>query len=393
MHVKGGRKLIWVAAFPLIPGYSATSAKSCGILLGLSGRFDITVLVNAGSYGEEDCRSELEPFWGKSPPVSLRVIGSRPELWRLSGPMRLKFLNEAVLNLARIRAEIRHLAGDTQTPVVLDDAVLSRMLGTISQPVLHSPHDCLSRLYWSEVVNAESFRTRLQFFYRYLVVSIYERRMYHLARSVHLVNSDDAALLMARNSRVKVFLCPIASLLPYAARLDESHRDIELLIWGNFASGPVWQGAIRAIEALKHCKWRKRNVVVLGRAASRLPSAPVQVIERVENLVGFLRRVRVCVLPDYDGAGIKNRALDALSQGACLVGIRSQLGGLPTPLTYCVATETIEGAIDAAMAALDDGSYRVLGAAGLAVFREQLTPTAIADRFEDHLESHYSLCD
>ncbi|MHC1767833.1 MAG: hypothetical protein AB9869_26770 [Verrucomicrobiia bacterium] len=383
------KRLIWIAAFPLAPHFGATSTKACGIIQALSESFRITVLTNSDRCSSAECAAEMELYWGKNPPVDLRVIPSQAKRRRVAAPIRLQFLNEAQVDEGRIRAEVGALARGASVPVVLDDAILSRLLGTIGQPVLHSPHDCLSRLYRVEARDARRLLTRLKFFYRFVVISRYERNFYRFARSVHLVNEDDARMLRAQDSRINVFLCPIPSLLTPADRHADSDRDIDILIWGNYGSGPVRDGGVRAMEWIREKQLPDMKIVVLGRNARLLPSAQVETRERVANLPEFLRRVKVCLLPDSDGAGVKYRGLDALSQSVCLAGIRSQLGGLPTPLDYCIHAETIEEVIRAVRAAVEDGSYAKFAAAGLTAFRQYLTPKAVGERFTEHLEEFY----
>lgn len=385
------RRLIWVAAFPLVPGYGATSAKSCGILIGLAEKYQLTVLVNTDRFSEAECRDRLLSFWGRNPPVELRIIRSKARAWRLTGPLRLRFLNESAIDGNRMRAEISAISGERTVPVIMDDAVLSHLVGTIPQPTMHSPHDCLSRLYLAEAKAASGILTKLAYQYRLLVVSRYEKSRYHLARSVHLVNPDDAAILQSKNPKVKVFLCPIASLLEPANANSAVDRDIDLLMWGNFGSGPIRRGAEIALNIIRKNpqEWSTKRIVFLGRRASRLPPGPVTMVERVENLPKFLQRVKVSALPDCDGAGIKNRAMDSLSQGVCLIGIQSQLGGLPTPLDYCIPEQTIEGVLDSTLTVLRNGSYSHFGQAGLRIFRSYLTPSAVGAKFQEHLESYY----
>ena len=385
------RRIIWVAGFPLIPSYCATSSKSCGILRGLSRQFHIDVLVNSDRLNEESCLKGLDSFWGRCSGIQFHIVPSKSAVWRATGPIRSRFLNESRIDFSKLRVAICSLSRGEEIPVVLDDAILSRMLGTIRNPVLHSPHDCLSRLYWAEAQHSRSVRTKLEFYYRHFVVSRYERQFYCMARSVHLVNTTDEVLLKAQNPNVRTFLCPIASLLSPVESGPQVERDIDLLVWGNYRSGPVRQGALETILVLKNGEeyWRTKRVVLLGRAAFSLGATGLELCDQVSDLAKYLRRVKVCMLPDLDGAGIKNRAIDCLSQGVCLAGLRSQLGGLPTPLDYCLPGETIQNVLEQCRSALAHSRHRSLGTSGLRVFQQYLTPDRVGARFAQHFAEVY----
>lgn len=377
--------LVYVSAFPPVACYPhATSLKSTGFLRGLSQQKEIFLLACSANWDFKKTVTEMRRHWGDYENIRFAVVNSKTTLLRFLAPFRRSFFSETRIDFEEIIKQLD--LQNRNLPIVFDDICLSSLMPRYGVRAILSAHDCLSRLFLIEFRFATRFSNKVPFLYRHWVARHHEKIYYHKAAAIHFVNSEDESIFKTLSPASRTFICPIAGLLKPITSVA-CPRDIDLLFWGNLDSSPIIFGLKKLLSMMRSIPFfHKLSIVILGRSSSPDPELfqfeiPFTYISKCNDLESMLQRTKFCILPDSDGVGIKNRAIDCLSQGACLVGLRSQLGGIPTPLDYCLAADNLEELPRSIECCYQNNRYVSLAMRGLAVFMQHLTPDAVSRTF------------
>jgi hypothetical protein len=204
--------------------------------------------------------------------------------------------------------------------------------------IVLSGHDCMSYLFEQEMRWANRLTAKFHYWFRRQFALNAERRFAHLAKRVHLVSERDALEFSRVNRRVQTTVIPIGGSMARSSDLIPYIERSRKLIWGNLGSELIAIGLKSLLEAI----WesgikRMTDWHIIGklpkdealRLIPRILDLGLQYSSAVEKIGEFLGDTKVLVLPDAGGTGQKNRTLDGMSHGCCVMGLSEVFRGIP----------------------------------------------------------------
>ena len=290
-----------------------------------------------------------------------------PELWR-----------EGERRLATTRYDAVHLFGGIQ---VYEFAPLLRGLKTII-----TPYESYALLLRRTLAHQPSIVHRLQ----WNMARHYERWMFSPYDVVTVLSEPDRDELLMLNAALNVRVIPNGIDLS-AFPLRDSARDAAHFVFlGNYDYAPNAEAALwlaqdifpRVRQALPNAQ-----LSLVGNAPPAsllaLASDSVTVTGRVPSVAPYLARATAFVCPLRVGAGIKNKALEALAAGCPLIATPLSVDGIHiTDGENALVADTAEG-IAAAMIRLaqDRALAAQFSAGGRALIEREYTWAHVADDY------------
>jgi hypothetical protein len=202
--------------------------------------------------------------------------------------------------------------------------------------VVISGHDCMSHLFREEAGRATSMATRTRFLVREHFARRAESRYYSHADTVHVVSTKDAEELRRIDADIRTTVIPIAAQVPLSEQITPPHARTQRVIWGNLGSPVILAGVRALVGAARQHADILRGWTVIGRVSAveahrlvpELSELGIDYVESVPQLSATLGRAAIVLLPDLGGTGQKNRTLDALAHGACVIGLAEVFRGI-----------------------------------------------------------------
>ncbi len=279
---------------------------------------------------------------------------------------------------------------------VLVDLISGSPLCTrVPEGVLVSGHDCMSHFWKCMAAWAGSARERWVARVRRHFALQAERRFYHRAARVHVVSSLDARELARINPAARTVVIPLGGKSADPRLLQPEAVRSGGWIWGNLAFGPIASGARSLLAAMAETPtawsgWTLVGALPEAEARRRLPELAMLNLAyaaRVPHLEAGLGALRTVVLPDLSGAGQKNRCLDALSHGCCVVGLAEVFRDFPGEAGRHYLEAKSPADLATLLRNLSPTRAAELGREGQALFESHFTMTALADRWRAALDA------
>lgn len=218
----------------------------------------------------------------------------------------------------------------------------------------------------------------------------YERDCLQRAAVCSVVSDDDAASFRSV-SRVPVRVARNGVDIDYFAPGTESEIPGRLVFEGSMSFGPNLSAATFLVEQVMPLIWARRpdaSVALVGRDPPprlvALANERVLVTGSVDDVRPFVRQAQIFMCPLLDGAGIKNKLLQAFAMGKAVVATPVSVGGLGAKDgTHLLVRDGASALAEAALGLLDDAALRAkLGGAARALVHETLTWPIQAAVFE-----------
>lgn len=329
-------RIIWVAARPPVPPFSGITSKTLCGLDALSAMTEVDLITFTDDVPKEILAEALQQYWGDRP-ISVHILPRQKGLSWHQALLRRRFQLSTVFergSLAAKLSELEWLSPDRL--VIFDDIVLAPVARDYGANAILSPHDCMSRMFYSHYRLQAPSVAKLRKYIQYQIARYYERAFYHSVLLVHVVTHRDRVWLEDINPRARYHVVPNADLLnPGLAKDFNSPWDV--LVWGDLSIRACAQGAREFILcAQKDSRLTAAKVILIGKVSRE---AAVQVLgrdvmthiayaPRLEDESGQIRSAKIIVIPDIGGAGIKNRVVNVLSSGLCLACLLPQIEGV-----------------------------------------------------------------
>lgn len=383
-------RLIITCDEPPRPPLNGNNRKTHELVLALCPRWEVHLL----AYPEDDADwARLASYWQGRGVVchrlDRRLTGRH---WRAAAQgLSLPTVTRDFGGEERL---VRRLAAEAPSVLLIDFISGAPLLRAISGPgTVLSGHDCMSHLFGCEAESATTLPARWRNRLRRRFALNAERRFAHLASRMHVVSRQDAAELSKVNPRARVAVIPLGNqgptspLQPYPGRRTK-------LIWGNLGSELILIGLRRFLEeAARLPAHDPREWLVVGRVDSARARQLVPQLGRsgyryeatVDDMSSLLAGTALLVLPDVSGTGQKNRTLDGLAHGCCVLGLAEVFRGMGTPddRAYVVAADYAGLARRAHD--LEPTEAMTLAAAGRALFVRDYSGPAFAAAWDSLL--------
>jgi hypothetical protein len=336
-QANGLPKIIWVAAKPPIPPFSGSTSKSlCGITA-LSALSHVDVVSFVEHERLEESARAFDIYWqGRVNATRWIAYGPRASLLRAAMTGRFQFGSQ--LEPGALREALDKLAWDEPDRLVLfDDITLAPFVERYGPNAILSPHDCISKMFWSHFRLSPPGLGAARYLFQSLVARRYERTYYHRALLTHVITQRDRVWLESINPQARYEVIPNADLLnPGFSSSVPNTWDV--IVWGDLRIGSIAQGARAFLgAAARDGAWLEGiSILVVGRApvqeAQRIlgPELLSRVVyaPQLEDEHGALHHAKITVIPDSGGAGTKNRCVNILASGKCLACLYPQMEGV-----------------------------------------------------------------
>jgi O-antigen/teichoic acid export membrane protein/cyclophilin family peptidyl-prolyl cis-trans isomerase/glycosyltransferase involved in cell wall biosynthesis len=253
--------------------------------------------------------------------------------------------------------------------------------GRLAAPIVLDHIDALSHNMATRSRGPESLPIRLFARLEAMRMAAWERRLAGIVGAQIGASSDVASLLP---SEPPVHVIPISWDGEVFAEPAGHRRDIDVIFTGNMDYPPNQEGADwlqREILPLVRARRPHTSGWIVGRAASRVGGAGVEIAADVPDMLSFLRRARVAVAPVF-GAGSPLKTLEAAASGAAVVSTPWGLDCYRLPGT--TATNT-DGFVDGILALLDDEDGRRRQVSEMQQALAALAPERLGGRLESIL--------
>ena len=330
-------QIIWIASRPPIPPFSGSTSKSLCGLAALSAVTRVDVVSFVLREKQEESVRAFEKYWGD------RVAGAH---WVAYGP-RANFLKAVMTGHFQFGSQFDHFALpalldklDWSSPdrlLLFDDITLAPFVERYGSNAILSPHDCMSRMFWSHFRLSSPGLGAARYLFQSLVARRYERAFYHLALLTHVITQRDRVWLESINPRARYEVVPNADLLNPGFS-SSAPNTWDVMVWGDLRIGAIARGAKAFLEAVAQDRlWPVGiRMLVVGRAsvqeAQKILGADsmsrVAYTSNLEDEHGSIQHAKITVIPDAGGAGTKNRCVNMLASGKCLACLYPQMEGV-----------------------------------------------------------------
>lgn len=265
--------------------------------------------------------------------------------------------------------------------VVLDDILLAPFARQYGSNAIMSPHDCMSSMFRRHSSHATWGPMRLRLQLRAILSERYESHYYDKALLVHVISHRDRVLLERINPRARYHVVPNDDMLNPGFRLDQ-HANWDVMLWGSLDVTTIAQGVRQFLQTTEQNApwWRDRRVLLVGKlpfkAAQSLLGMKfpdyVTYSERLEDNQGNLHAARITVVPDVQGAGMKNRCVNVAGTGRCLACLYSQMEGIDALCDIgAVNANSMPVLVQLVRQALETGEDRSIAARAAELFEEK----------------------
>jgi len=218
----------------------------------------------------------------------------------------------------------------------------------------------------------------------------YERDCLQRAAVCSVVSDEDAASFRSV-SRVPVRVARNGVDTDFFAPGTEPEIPGRLVFEGSMSFGPNLLAATFLVEHVMPLVWARRpdaSIVLVGRDPPprllAMANERVRVTGSVDDVRPFVRQAQIFMCPLLDGAGIKNKLLQAFAMGKAVIATPVSVGGLGAEDgTHLLVRDGASALAEAALGLLDDAALRTrLGEAARALVHGTLTWPIQAAAFE-----------
>ena len=217
--------------------------------------------------------------------------------------------------------------------VILDLIGLAEVLPLVRHiPTVWSLNDPASLAYEVQSRSARDLWSRLYFHRLVGLARSLEKRYAKMAAAVHLVSRGEADVFFGVNPEATVACIRLAGQRGSGGAgrgvTARNECEFDLLLLGNCAFQHIWSGALaflsKPLAEIRKCVGVTRVAVLgghetPGRRREIVRRSGASYVEWVSDYIGFLSKAKLVVVPDTSGTGLKNRVIDVLGFGGCLV--------------------------------------------------------------------------
>jgi hypothetical protein len=315
-----------------VPPLNGSNKKVHDVLMALRGGAPIHAIVYPAS--PDEART-LDEYWSGG--VQFHCLARKS----FAAPVRSLLTGHSIPTVTRdFEAEAAVLRGivrrEPQSRLLIDFISGAPLVRQVMSGAVISGHDCMSHLFREEADRATTLKTRARFLVRERLARRAESRYYPQADAVHVVSAKDAAELSRVDVNIRATVIPIAAYLPPSEQLAPPGTRTQRVIWGNLGSPVILAGVRQLVDAARPHTGSLRGWTLIGRVGANeahrlvpeLRGLGIEYLASAHNLATILGQAAVVLLPDVGGTGQKNRTLDALAHGACVVGLAEVFRGI-----------------------------------------------------------------
>lgn len=377
---------------PPVPPLNGNNRKIHDVLQALAPDYALEVVAYPTTSAQ---RAALIDYW-KDAEITWHFLARRSRGRHLRALGQQLSLPTVTRDFAAEAAVVRQATRRGVPCRVLVDLISGSPLCTrVPEGVLVSGHDCMSHFWKCMAEWAGTARERWVARVRRHFALQAERRFYHRASRVHVVSSLDAQELARVNPAARTVVIPLGGKSAEPRHLQADSARKGGWIWGNLAFGPIASGARSLLAAMAQtptawAEWTLVGALPEVEARRRLPELAglnLAYAARVPHLEAGLGAVRTVVLPDLSGAGQKNRCLDALSHGCCVVGLAEVFRDFPGEAGRHYLEAKSSADLATTLRTLSASRSAEVGREGRALFERHFTMTALAERWRAALDA------
>jgi hypothetical protein len=385
----GLEEIIWVASRAPIPPWSGALLTTLSGISAAASAGDVRVVAFADEAEREAVIARFQAYWADQP-VRLDLLPYGPRAGIIKSLLRRKFQLGSMLETSALKSALQRYGWSQPSRLlVFDDINFAPLLTEFGSNAILSPHDCVSRMFWSHYRTVRFSRAAPKLYCQYLVASRYERDFYHLALLTHVVTQRDRIALESINPRAR---CHVVSYGEWAAvnaaRTTEQVWDV--LVWVDLGIPALAQNTRDLIELAQRDRawWGRLSVILVGRvspsqAEHAIGAAAWKGIEyapHLEDVDGRIRRAKIVLIPDTGGSGVKSRCLSVLAAGQCLACLYSQMEGLERVCDRgAINAFQPQELLNRIQCVLSDGTSAEIARVGASVFRDSASREVVQD--------------
>lgn len=233
-----------------------------------------------------------------------------------------------------------------------------------------------------------------------------ERRLSALGEPFHVVSPEDAIYIQQAHNRAALSI-PVSlprELEAVGAQVSstpEPNSPVRIVIYGDFRQTHMRDALERFLkDDIQSVKAVHLHIILLGRIPSDatldflFAGFSSEIVEWVEDYVGLLCSADLVILPDQLGTGLKNRAIQCLALGVCVVGTPVAFEGIPAEDMVHAAIGDESGSLEARLQelVLDATARAQIGRAGAKLARSlygsRIVANAWTAAYELAIERH-----
>ncbi len=372
-------RIIWVAARPPVPPFSGITGKTLCGLDALSAMTEVDLVTFADKSSRDEVAEALQEYW-RDRPVFVHMLPMKEKMSWGQALWRRRFQLSTVFEPSSLAAKLSELRWSSPDRlVVFDDILLAPLACSYGINAILSPHDCMSRMFYSHYRLEELSVSKVRKYIQYQIARYYERAFYHAFLLVHVVAQRDRVWLEDINPKARYHVVPNADLLnPGLVRDFDSPWDV--LIWCDLNITACAQGARRFVLcAQEDSRLAKAKKILVGKVPNDVAvqtlgqdvMAHIAYASRLEDESGQMRSAKIIVIPDIGGAGIKNRTINVISSGLCLACLIQQMEGLELIVDRgAINAITMEELVKRISWALETREYEIIADLGKSVYQD-----------------------
>ena len=243
----------------------------------------------------------------------------------------------------------------------------------------------------SAEATTKSWRKVVQAF-RHRYYDHFENITLRTVRAVHVVTQADKDYLINRHQLDNVHVIPIAVGAAYFRARVQDYTSYRVLVHGEFTAEErrvaVTQFVKRAVARgyLGKVVW-----VLLGHGSAAMarefPSASsIEALDYVDDHASLLASCAYGIYPERAGSGTKNRIVQHMAVGACVITTPEMLRGIPGAQEgqHLLVASSADGQVDLLASALEGPIKSAeIGGAGRSFCREAFAPSRVGQQWRD----------
>ena len=326
--------LIAAPEIPYPPTHGGARLKLYQLLKCLSERHELTLFALVESEEERGYVKHLEPYC-----QAIRVF-DRPDYFR-RGAVR-EYLRAPYWRLyysaVMERAVGEELTRERYDLVHVDTGFIAMLVRAIPNdlPRLMAAHDSLTAVRFSMAKHAPNLTARLKETWWALLVRQFEREFYPQYDGCVVVAQPDVDVLHKLCPNLPLRLVPSGVDTDFFVPKPEIEVCEELVFTGTMDYGPNVDAATHFVRDILP-RIREKLPAARFSIVGRSPSANVKALGDADgvNVIGYVpdlrthvQRASVYVCPLRQGAGMKNKMLEAMAMGKAIVATHSAASGL-----------------------------------------------------------------
>src|SRR3989442_9525474 len=227
----------------------------------------------------------------------------------------------------KLPTRIRSLVAGFQHDVAYVNGTMAYLLPQLKQPRICDPHDVLSIALRQQIATTRTGIRKLALIVQYLRTDLTERMAFPHADKLIVVTQKERARLESRTGLLAEVVPNGVDTSFFSPQSSAKRGYDRVLFFGDLAAPENVQAILHLFDhVFPEIKKRYNNIEVdiVGRNPSpQVADASIRfgahLYPNVPDIRYYIANSLVCVLPSYQGTGIKNKVLEAMAMGATVI--------------------------------------------------------------------------